>query len=459
MPTFNFKAIIVPLPLVLTLIAVLFATVTTFAEQFIAHAKAIVAPVHEVIITKIGTLPSIITDALFTITAEAITTVTNTIRSLTNRALESVADAAVRSTNKILALPTSETYLQLVVRAPRDLVLRAPRDLILYGSRALVLTVCSQALVLFGSSRDLIVSSCSRALVTKDSQCLVLGENQGRLIQTFNHVIALLRTTLMKFVQDFTTNTLSIEPGMPFELAFPTFAKAWTQFSGVGAIMKWLQAFIRRVGARVTALLVAAVAFIEFISGALTTTDCLVVDFSEKMVTTIDRKLKHLVSTMTEYPGTASETRFSVAVFPVTIRMYPLRNLTFFEASSFWNIQSFDTFSGLDLSVISMAVYRKMFSISTCPATRKDPLSHSCLTFFRTISFDSFRVWNLSEKMLANTIANATDNEKNLEDEKEDAFEGWAWGGSELCNLFAKLTMNDDDARKRATDRYNTNMQ
>mmetsp|Transcript_10122 Transcript_10122/g.24164 ORF Transcript_10122/g.24164 Transcript_10122/m.24164 type:complete len:328 (+) Transcript_10122:415-1398(+) len=110
----------------------------------------------------------------------------------------------------IFALPMSETYLQLVLRSPRDLILRASREMVLRATREIIL-------------KELILAS-DRAIFK-----LLLTAAAG------GHKSAGNNTTAC------------------------TFSQAWIQSL---EILKWLQAMIRRVAARASALLFAAVTII-----------------------------------------------------------------------------------------------------------------------------------------------------------------------------------------------------
>jgi hypothetical protein len=233
------------MPLALTLIVMLVAAMPVILPLLFSGAKVgIEAAVHKIVITttttnnnETTTLPTAILGSITATIAVTIHTITgiidagvrtiigtiaavvqnitgiiaagrrtiaDAIGKMVNRFKRSVGNAALNT--KIFALPTSETYLQLIIRAPRDVVLMATREIIVRATRAIIVRA-TRALVLFASrelvlraARDLVIIG-SRDLILRVSRDLVpFASPEDLIIRVCEEALAILITPVFAFV-------------------------------------------------------------------------------------------------------------------------------------------------------------------------------------------------------------------------------------------------------------------
>ncbi|CAJ1934565.1 unnamed protein product [Cylindrotheca closterium] len=162
----------ITMPLALTLIVMLVAAMPVIAQQLISRV-AVAPAVHSVIATQTTTIVAGVRAIFGSISIAAVgRTVSDAIGGITNIIKSFIGNATVLN-SQIFALPTSETYLQLIVRAPRDLVLMATRAIIVRATRAIIVRA-TRSLVLF-ATRELVlrVSTCTDLVILGSSDLLV----------------------------------------------------------------------------------------------------------------------------------------------------------------------------------------------------------------------------------------------------------------------------------------------
>ncbi|CAJ1944056.1 unnamed protein product [Cylindrotheca closterium] len=151
--------------LALTLLVVLVAFTPAIIEQLVNRAQIVIAPVRNVINNGIAAL-------LTNTTVATVAAIIDAVQTIANRVLEPDSDAAAFKNNKniknikILALPLSETYLQLILRArPRHWVFRSPQEIIFWTPRHLIPTSTIRATIITAlSTIDALEKVANRAL-------------------------------------------------------------------------------------------------------------------------------------------------------------------------------------------------------------------------------------------------------------------------------------------------------
>ncbi|CAJ1943301.1 unnamed protein product [Cylindrotheca closterium] len=188
----------ITMPLALTLIVMLVAAMPVIAQQLISRV-AVAPAVHSVIATQTTTIVAGVRAIFGSISIAAVgRTVSDAIGGITNIIKSFIGNATVLN-SQIFALPTSETYLQLIVRAPRDLVLMATRAIIVRATRAIVVRA-TRSLVLF-AARELVlrVSTCTDLVILGSSDLVPFGP-QDLIIKVCAEALAHCITPVFAFV-------------------------------------------------------------------------------------------------------------------------------------------------------------------------------------------------------------------------------------------------------------------
>ncbi|CAJ1968589.1 unnamed protein product [Cylindrotheca closterium] len=194
------------------------------------------------------------------------------IQTVANKALKSYS-TAVFNNNKFLALPVSETFLQLIPRAPRHLVIRASREIIVWtparrlirtsfratistaflqtiidAIQAMINTVLeSDSIALFNNKKFLalplsetflqLVPRAPRHLVLRASREIIVWTPARNLIRPADPAMVIVR--IIELTQEL-VNTTTIGAAKPFALtSLPTpVPQGWVQhYFSLGAIM------------------------------------------------------------------------------------------------------------------------------------------------------------------------------------------------------------------------------
>jgi len=206
--------------------AVVFTLFATVAAP-IKRAKALVTPVCNATNNAIGALSNLavaVTDTLQT-AIDAIRMLPNII-ALIGAAIVGNGSIIQMKNVPILTLPMSETYLQLIPRAPRDLVLRAFREMVFYSEQEMFMS----ALLDRGIALLLDHAAMEFVRVTTVPQ-----EGFGTIMQWL-HVIRVLSRKLKLFFSLTVLPVVLELVAMPYQL--PTILRGWAE--GLRAIMQWL---------------------------------------------------------------------------------------------------------------------------------------------------------------------------------------------------------------------------